>query len=121
MPELSSALLKFYTCIIISFTDLTGGELAAIIIVCVIVFVVVLVVGILLCIFGCCPKQTVCYQAMAARRAQQSRGTVHTNVNPPATSEQARKQPFLSEPEPPEYNEAVAEGPDSSAPPPYKE
>ena len=43
------------------------------------------------------------------------------NANPPATSPQAREQPFLSEPEPPEYNEAVAEGPDSSAPPPYKE
>ena len=43
------------------------------------------------------------------------------NVNPPANSLQAREQPFLSEPEPPEYKEAVAEGPDSSAPPPYKE
>lgn len=58
---------------------------------------------------------------MAARRAQQSRGTAHMNVNTPATSLQAPEQPFRSEPEPPEYKEAVAEGPDSSAPPPYKE
>ena len=121
MLELSSLSIKFTPSIIISFTDLTGGELAAIIIVCIIVFVVVLVGGILLCIFCCCPKQTVCYQTMAARRAQQSRGAVHTNVNPPATSLQAREQPFPSEPEPPEYKEAIAEEPDGSAPPPYKE
>ena len=120
MLELSSLSIKFTPSIIISFTDLTGGELAAIIIVCVIVFVVVLV-DILLCIFCCCSKQTVCYQTMAARRAQQSRGAVHTNVNPPATSLQAREQPFPSEPEPPEYKEAIAEEPDGSAPPPYKE
>ena len=72
--------------------------------------------GILLCMFCCRPKQTVCCQAMAARRAQQSRGTVHMNVNPPGTSE----QPLLSDPELPKYLEVVAEIPDSLAPPPYK-
>ena len=113
MLELSSLSIKFTPSIIISFTDLTGGELAAIIIVCIIVFVVVLVGGILLCIFCCCPKQTVCYQTMAARRAQQSRGTMHVR--------QAHEQPFPSEPEPPEYKEAIAEEPDSSPPPPYED
>ena len=121
MLELSSLSIKFTPSIIISFTDLTGGELAAIIIVCIIVFVVVLVGGILLCIFCCCSKQTVCYQTMGARRARQRTGAVLMTIIPPASSLEAREQPFQSEPEPPEYKEAIAEEPDSSPPPPYED
>ena len=63
-----------------------------------------------------------CYQAMAARGAQRSRGTaVHLNANTPATSLQSCYQLLPSDPELPKYPEAVAEGPDSLAPPPYKE
>ena len=120
MLELSSLSIKFIPSIIISFTDLTGGELAAIIIVCIIVFVVVLV-DILLSIFCCCSKQTVCYQTMGARRARQRTGAVLMTIIPPATSLEAREQPFPSEPEPPEYKEAIAEESDGSDPPPYED
>ena len=41
------------------------------------------------------------------------------NANPLPSS--LNDQPLLSDPEPPGYQEAVAYGPDSSAPPLYKE
>ena len=98
-----------------SFTDLNEGLLAAI----VIVFVGLIIMGcILLCMFGCCLKRRT---TRLWRRAQRSRGAVHMNVNPPAASLQACYQLLPSDPELPKYHVAVTEGPDSSAPPPYKE
>ena len=61
-----------------------------------------------------------CYKAIAIRKARQSRGAlVRMNANPLPSS--LNDQPLLSDPEPPEYQEAVPYGPDSSAPPLYKE
>ena len=106
---------------IIYFTDLTDGELAAIIVVCIIVFfsgiLFILPIGCLYCCF--------CWLPQKARSHQERVVTVlnsrRQSSDLPTFSLQSCQQPVLSDLDSPKYQEAVDKDASSSAPPVYED
>ena len=102
------------------FTDLTDGELAAIIVVCVIVFIVSLGGFIFFCLFYWLywlPRKRSLQQARVVDELLSRR----PSSIPAISSRQLCQQTVLSNPDPPKYQEALDKEASSLAPPAYED